>query len=209
TGSGGRYCLDASAAGRSAPGTGPGGASCGDGTACRSGLCTNGKCVDTCCSDADCPQGGFACTYQTISGHDGFWCGKPGSDNDPGNSVCDGDSNCHSDFCVDIGDPRGGTCIQPCCTSAGGACGSILGVPLTCIEDGVTTSNDQSLWCAGVSGSGNKAFGTACTSNDDCASDDCDTAGSKKCTDACCTDANCPQGTCRPDANGSLRCVIP
>ena len=205
TGTGGRYCLNANKIGRSAPGTGNGGDNCGDGTACRSGLCTSGKCVDTCCSDGNCGNG-TTCTYQTVGGHGIFACGAPGSGNQNGNSVCDQDSRCKSDFCVDIGDPRGGTCVQPCCTSANNNCGSILGSPLSCIENNISGQPDHFLGCTGGTGSGNKPFGAACTKNDDCLSSNCNTTAGT-CTDVCCTDGDCSGSVCRPDANGSLRCV--
>ena len=209
TGSGGRYCLDATTAGRSTPGTGAGGTSCGDGTACRSGLCTGGACVDTCCSSSDC-QNGTSCTLQAPAGHNGFWCGHTNGGGN-GNQFCSGNDSCKSELCADYaGD--GARCVAPCCTSQGGACGSIESglIDIVCVENALQDKpNDSFLVCTGFNGTGNAPFGSSCASNDDCASDNCDTAGSKKCTDVCCTDANCPQGTCRPDSNGALRCVLP
>ncbi|MEO8875886.1 MAG: putative metal-binding motif-containing protein [Polyangiaceae bacterium] len=207
TGTGGRYCLAASKISRSVPGTGPGGAACSDGTTCRSGLCTGSKCVDTCCSDGDCSNG-TSCTYQTVGGHSAYACGTPGGGHQAGNTVCGGSNDCTSDLCLDIGDPRGGTCMKPCCTSAGNNCGSVLGVSLSCIENGVDgASKDTFLICSGATGSGGKSFGTACTQNKDCLSNLCDATGSHACTDVCCTDTDCPGEVCRPDANGGLRCI--
>jgi hypothetical protein len=208
TGTGGRYCLDPAKIGRAAPGAGAGGAACNgtDGTGCRSGLCTGSKCVDTCCTDGDCTNG-TACTYQQVGGHGVFACGPPGSGHQGGNSDCSSDSRCNSDLCLDIG-TGGGTCIQPCCTSANNNCGNIEGVNLSCVENGPASSADLSLSCTGVEGSGGKAFGATCTSNDDCASSNCLlTATPKTCTDVCCTDVDCPTGVCRPDANGAFRCI--
>jgi hypothetical protein len=209
TGTGGRYCLDPSKIGRSAPGTSSGGATCSgnDGTGCRSGLCTDGKCVDTCCSDTDCTNG-TSCIYQQVGGHGVFACGAPGSGHQPGNSDCSSNSRCDSDLCVDIG-TGGGTCIQPCCTSAANACGSVEGVNLSCIENGLSGQSDLFLSCTGATGTKNGAFGSPCTTNDDCLSNMCDTGGSKACTDVCCTDADCNGEVCRPDSNGAFRCVVP
>ncbi len=209
TGTGGRYCLDPSKIGRAAPGAASGGGACNgtDGTGCRSGLCTGSKCVDTCCSDTDCTNG-TSCTYQTVGGHGVFACGAPGSGHQAGDSDCTSNSRCDSDLCLDIGAGTG-TCIQPCCTSANNFCGNVEGVNLACIENGVSTSPDQFLSCTGGTGSGNKAFGVGCTKNDDCLSNLCDTVGTKACSDVCCTDADCPGEVCRPDSNGSLRCVVP
>jgi hypothetical protein len=205
TGSGGRYCLDATTASRSTPGAVGGGASCGDGTACRSGLCTAGTCVDTCCSDSDCSNG-TSCRLQTVGSHQGFSCGDSNGGGN-GNGTCDSDDSCKSELCADYFDRN--RCIAPCCTSANGACGSIDGntVQVVCIETGLQGSTDLFPVCAGISGSGNGPFGAACTTNDDCASSNCDTLGSKTCTDVCCTNSDCPAGVCRPDGSGALRCV--
>ena len=211
TGTGGRYCLAASKIGRAAPGAGSPGASCSgsDGTQCRSGLCTGSKCVDTCCSDSSCTNG-TTCTEQTVGGHNVFACGTPGSGHQTGDSDCSSNSRCNSNLCLALCDVCGGTCIQPCCTSAGNACGNADGVNLSCIENGLSGSTDTFLSCTGGQGSGGKPFGASCAKNDDCLSSNCNTALTPPtCTDSCCTDADCQGQVCRPDSNGAFRCVAP
>ncbi|HEX7665337.1 MAG TPA: putative metal-binding motif-containing protein, partial [Polyangiaceae bacterium] len=208
TGSGGRYCIDPTSLSLSAPGTGPGGTSCGDGTACRSGNCVAGRCLDTCCSDSDC-QNGTNCTFQTIRGHQGFWCGTSSGGGNP-NSYCNGDNSCRSDFCANYSDDA--RCVAPCCTSAGGQCGALFGgtVPIACVQTRIEGGSDQFDVCSGATGTRSAAFGAACSTNDDCLSGQCDTTTSHKCTDVCCVDANCPQPSnkCTPDATGLLRCAL-
>jgi hypothetical protein len=205
-GTGGNYCLKASAIGRS-PGALQAGAVSSLATECRSGvLGPNGRCADTCCRASDCASGS-SCMVTTLDGHKTLGCTTPYGSGVQ-DSDCSSSANCSSGGCVSY--PFGyNACVTPCCGSV--PCGNVIfgTQPTVCYD--VIIGGDMVPLCAGAKGgSGTGGVGVACTSNGNCRSDRC--YQGKYCTDVCCTDMDCPMPmVCRPiDLGGkALRCVKP
>jgi hypothetical protein len=126
-GTGGNYCIPASAAGRSALGAGAPGSSCSSGGDCRSGACNNSSCEDTCCSDANC-GGGTTCAVTVFSGNTTLACTHGGATQP--NETCGSNAACTSGFCANYCEEGVGStcnktislCAQPCCSST--TCGT-------------------------------------------------------------------------------------
>ena len=220
-GTGGNYCVKASAIQRAAPGPGAPGAACNSNGACRSGACGQGKkCLDSCCNDSQCGNG-TSCTLNHDTPHAAFQCAdSPGTRGQ--NSTCNGNADCKGGICYNYGDNTFPErhCISACCGSA--SCGSVdfgFGVhyPAACYD--VTSADVPSLGgdtvpvCIGVQSAGGASLGQPCAANGDCRSNRCHVTA-KKCSDVCCVDADCaPAGrgwACRPTAVGTgsyLRCA--
>ena len=202
SGTGGRYCVDATKIGRGTTGSEPAGSNESTGSRCRSGLSQNGICADTCCSDANC-TGGTACVLGNVDNHDGMYCALPpgGGNSD---SSCSGGNNCHDGACVDYG--FASRCVSECCSTS--QCSTLFGFPASCYYE-QTANNDYVPLCSEPA-PGGSPLGSSCGSNSDCASGVCyaDLVKNEKyCTDACCVDSDCGAGwTCRP--NPTLpRCI--
>ncbi len=126
-GTGGNYCLPASAATRPALGTGEPGVTCASGGDCRSGICTASKCEDTCCSSANC-QNGTSCAVTTFDGNFTLACIAP-TGGTAASSSCSSNAQCASGFCACYSTDNADDChpspnrnavqlcAQPCCGS--------------------------------------------------------------------------------------------
>lgn len=204
-GTGGDYCVKASAIGRSIGGA-KAGMTAGSASECRSGLLgSNGRCADTCCFASDCAAGS-SCMAATLDGHVTLTCTTPfgTGDEDANCTVQMPASQCKAGQCVDYGFGYR-ACSMPCCGSA--ACGHIAGFPTVCYDE--QTGSDYVPVCSGTAVStGSKPTGAACGGNSECRSLRCP---SGYCSDVCCTDADCAPLVCRPTALGgkALRCVTP
>ena len=234
-GTGGNYCVSATAAGRSAIGGGTPGASCSTGGDCRSGVCSGQTCEDTCCSDANC-SGATTCAVATFAGNTTLACTIAGSTQP--NQMCGSNADCASGFCANycsdaVGDDCLQTislCAQPCCSS--NSCGMFEGNQFVCNDDyfpplSVSTTTApppgtpvvpvcdyvQQLPPSGATPKGQ--VGDKCTTITECFSNLCTGTASTPgyCTDVCCVDSDCvtPGYVCRPTptATGTnLRCVV-
>lgn len=205
-GTGGNYCVPATAAERSPGGAKKPGQTCsGDGD-CRSGLCYAGRCLDTCCSKADCTTG-TTCRVKAVAApapsRETWACALPEAGGELGDGVaCSGTPlKCETDNCSGT-PPR---CRPSCCSTAG--CAAL--VPGTvCAYGEFFDSNSDAKWCID-SEHGTAALGDPCSGNLDCASRFCD-LGTKRCAAVCCTDDDCPGDlVCRPSPVGRplLRCT--
>ncbi len=218
-GTGGNYCLDATTAGRSAPGTASPGESCTANTDCRSGVCTGDRCEDTCCMNSDCSNGTSCAVTTTFGGQNlTLACVVP-SGNAGSNQNCDSNPQCASGFCAGYIATTGtrsetiNACAQPCCNS--NQCGSLEGDQLLCYDDYLPPSGSGPVVpvCDNPQQEpGTGGVGSACPNGAaDCFSNQCLPSG--YCTDVCCTDADCnsaPGWVCRPTQIGTgtfLRCV--
>ncbi len=189
SGTGGKYCVKASAAGVTTGST-PAGTSAAAASDCRSGqLDGTGHCTDVCCSDVQC--GGMACAGGQLYGVATYVCRDPqsGSGN---NSSCNNSSDCSSNACLN------GTCRSNCCNSA--PCGNALYGQRYCTLYYGANADFQGCTDPFPAEFGGSAVGSSCSQDTDCRGRRCvtDNNGSY-CTDACCTDGDCPNGfPCRP-----------
>ncbi|HRG98342.1 MAG TPA: hypothetical protein PLR99_18955 [Polyangiaceae bacterium] len=216
-GSGGSYCVAATALApdRNLPSSGgaKGGTPCGTNTECRSGLCADlggsgGKrCIDSCCLDSDCAGG--TCNVRTLSSkYTGFVCANPPSTvaKDAG-GACTVNSNCRSNYC--IGETA---CGVRCCASAQCGAGN------SCIWNFAGPNGTDIVQHCLPTGT-RAAAKSPCTNGNDCASTQCElesngqpdgSTTSRVCRDVCCLDSDCPSSErClpAPDNPRVLRCV--
>ena len=230
-GTGGNYCISATAAGRTT-GTGLPGATCGTGSECYSGVCTASKCEDTCCTNTNCTNG-TTCAVTTLAGATTLACTTAGATTP--NNTCSASSACASDYCAtycynESCSDNVQLCAQPCCSS--NQCGSYEGNQFVCNDDyfpALTASStgtppagtpvvpvcdavQQTKTVGGPPPTGQ--VGATCTSITDCYSNLCTATGTTPgyCTDVCCVDSDCNAAgyVCRPTptATGTnLRCV--
>ncbi|MGZ6095759.1 MAG: MopE-related protein, partial [Polyangiales bacterium] len=107
--SGASVCVKASdvtvSIGTSAPNT-----KCSNGDECRSGTCDS-NCIDGCCGSITCGSGG-TCSFKSDNK---FVC-RSAVGTKAYNNSCNGDSDCQSGFCYDMGF-FGGICSKHCCSS--------------------------------------------------------------------------------------------
>jgi hypothetical protein len=207
-GTGGSYCVKASAINRPSGGSTAAGASAGAASDCRSGLLANGRCADTCCFASDCASG-TSCMTSMLDGHLANNCTAPyattGGDQDSDCTTSMPSPQCKAGQCVDYGGGYHG-CSMPCCNSA--PCGHISILPTVCYNE--PTGNDYAQVCSGTAYQvGSKPVGAQCGQSSECRSLRC-SAG--YCSDVCCTDRDCGGSlVCRPTAFGgkALRCVMP
>lgn len=221
-GSGGSYCVAATAlaADRTLPSSGgaKGGTTCSTNTDCRSGLCADlggsgGKrCIDTCCFESDCAGG--TCNVRTLSSkYTGFVCANPPSTTAKDAGVgCTQDSTCRSNYCV-VNIASYPSCGGRCCASAQCGAGN------ACIWNfaGPPPGTDIVQHC--LPSGGRKAAKTPCTDGAECASTQCEfeangqpdgSTVNRVCRDVCCLDTDCPGNErCAPapDNPRVLRCV--
>ncbi len=230
-GTGGNYCIPASAAGRAGVGRGEPGTSCASGTDCRSGVCTASLCEDTCCSNANC-QNGTTCASTTFAGNGTLACIPP-----PGNTgtsgSCTSNAQCTSGFCACYSTNNSDDChpapnhesvqlcAQPCCGSH--QCpvltsGEFAGNQFLCNDDYSPPAESGSVVpiCDAVQAPGTNqsgGVGSTCQSSTDCFSNLCGIPGATNlCTDVCCVDSDCGKAgwVCRPTLTGTgtfLRCI--
>jgi hypothetical protein len=207
-GTGGHYCVPASAIGRT-PGSSAGGATCALDRDCRSGKCVgdsgglNKVCADSCCSDANCGGGPAKCRPMDVdtSGHKAFTCSSVGGSTTFCSSPFD---SCASGVCTNAN-----TCESPCCGVATISPGSI-----TCTGLPVGNGDTFNFSNGGTVGTG--ALGATCKLGTACLSGYCDkadgatTSTSGACSDYCCVDTDCGAGfVCQPRTGLThfLRCV--
>ena len=229
-GTGGNYCIPASAVSRGAPGTGAPGTSCTGNGDCRSAVCSSNVCEDTCCSATDC-QGSTTCASTIFSGNGTLACIPP-----PGstltNGSCSSNAQCASGFCacysttnVDDCHPTPGRgsvqlCAQPCCGSR--QCpalttGQFAGNQFICNDDYLPPAETGSVMpvCDAVQAEGTVGgnVGDPCMTFTDCFSNLCGVPTAPgACTDVCCVDSDCGKAgwVCRPVPAGTgtfLRCI--
>jgi hypothetical protein len=235
-GTGGNYCIPASAVNLTASGTGASGGTCRTGADCRSGVCTSGKCQDTCCSNNDCGSG-TTCGVTTLSGNTTLACSAGAGTTQP-NQRCSSNGECASGYCANYCGNESCTdvislCAAPCCGSS--SCGTYEGNQFVCNDDyfppltssssgtppagtpvvAVCDAVQQPNPVTGATPTG--LLGAKCQVSTDCYSNLCNIASGATvgyCTDVCCVDTDCskvaPGYVCRPtqQSNGTyLRCV--
>lgn len=203
-GTGGSYCVPASALGRAKVGSVVAGGACnGDSSVCRSGSCVGspGVCADTCCKETDCKTGS-ACqliipggTSPSISWN----CVAPLGGTRVTGDFCSSSASCKSASCV------ASACRQPC--SATADCPASPAQTCTYVS---SRSMNQALICYANSDfppANNRNVGTACSIADDCKSGVCDLdLAAPVCASACRHDADCSAPNhCKPLQAGPLR----
>src|SRR6185369_16626458 len=110
------FCRDASAIGRSLPGTAASGQPCEEDSACRSGRCDEGTCADLCCSSTSCVSADGTCRFGKRAESFGFFCAPTPAGKRSFAAVCTDDDDCVSGLCIPF---RDGVqrCSSPCCSS--------------------------------------------------------------------------------------------
>jgi hypothetical protein len=205
-GTGGNYCVPATALMRPTGGTTlPGGACPVGDSDCASGKCYSGHCLDTCCADSDCTNGTVCALESTaVDGHKAFAC-LPYTGFDAG-AACSTSTQCLNNDCDTM------ICRPHCCGTNSCKANGFFACELD------TTGTDDTTTCfypGSPPTTGTAAYGAHCTSYDQCLSRACDPYTST-CTEHCCTDADCaqvgiPGYVCRPalGANRFLICTAP